>query len=343
MLGGAEARNRILMSGAGSRDGPEGACPPDGPAAEEKNSSWPTDGWEEALPFPGNPDAARGRARAWSLVLQARGVAHQFYQQGDRMALLVPPDQRARAEEELRLYEAENRFWPPPPLPEPPTVQNGRRTFAVLVALGLFHDLTFQPPGRVFGIAVEWHRLGTMDAGRVLGGEVWRLVTALTLHADGLHLAGNFVLGGILLVQLNRQLGVGLGMALVLTAGVLGNLANALVRPPSFLSIGGSTAVFGALGALVARAAWSTARRDWRRWVMPLGAGAGLIAFTGVGGERTDYLAHLFGFGWGLVLGMLTQWPRPLRHAPRWKASSAAGLAALALVVGAWALAILRG
>jgi membrane associated rhomboid family serine protease len=299
--------------------------------------------WEEALPFPDDPNAAQGRTRAWSLVLQARGITHQFHPRDGRVALLVPPHQRARAEEELRLYEAENRHWPPPPAPEPPTVRNGRRTFAVLVAVGLFHDLTFQPPGRVLGIAVEWHRLGTMQAGRVLDGEVWRLVTALTLHVDGLHLAGNFVLGGILLAQLNRQLGVGLGMALVLAAGTLGNLTNALVREASFRSIGGSTAVFGALGVIVARAAWGTARRDWRRWVLPLGAGAGLIAFTGVGGERTDYLAHLFGFGWGLVVGTLTQWPRPLRRVPGWKASVAAGLGALAVVVGAWTLAILRG
>ncbi|MBE0616317.1 MAG: rhomboid family intramembrane serine protease [Proteobacteria bacterium] len=109
------------------------------------------------------------------------------------------------------------------------------------------------------------------------------------------------------------------------------------------MSLGASTAVFGALGALVGRSAWGTARRDWRRWVVPLGAGGGLIALTGVGGERTDYLAHLFGFGWGVVAGTLTRWPRPLQRVPGWKTSWAFGLAALAVVVGAWTLAILRG
>ncbi len=274
-------------------------------------------------------------------MLEARGIPHRRYRRGYRVALLVPAGQRARAEEELRCYESENRLWPPR-TPEPATVRNGGRTFAVLVALGLFHDLTFQPPGRVFGIAVDWHRVGAMDAGRVLDGEWWRLVTALTLHADGLHLAGNFILGGILLFQLNRQVGVGLGMALVLLAGTLGNLTNALVREPSHVSIGGSTAVFGALGALVVLAGWRMGWRDWRRWVMPLGAGAGMIALTGVGGERTDYLAHLFGFGWGLVAGVFTQWPRPVRGVPP-VVSTAAGLTAIALVVGAWSLAIRSG
>jgi membrane associated rhomboid family serine protease len=315
--------------------------PPDRTAPQETDADLCSVDCEVALPSSDDPDAARGRARAWSLVLEARGIPHRLYRRGGRSALLVPSDQRTRAEEELRLYEAENRFWPSPSQPEPPTLHNGRLTFAVLTALGLFHDLTVQPPGRVFGIAVEWHRLGAMDAGRVLDGEVWRAVTALTLHSDGLHLASNFILGGILLAQLNRQVGVGLGVALAVTAGTLGNLTNALVRPPTFMSVGASTAVFGVLGALVALAAGGTARRDWRRWVMPLGAGAGLIAFTGVGGERTDYLAHLFGFCWGLVAGMLTQWPRPLRRAPGWKASAAVGAIALAVVVGAWAMAIL--
>jgi len=307
-------------------------------------TSGPTaEGWEEAIPFPEKPDAVRGRAPIWSLVLEARGVPHRLDSVGGRSSLLVPPDQRLRAEEELRRYETENRNWPPPLPPEPPTVRNDMRTVAVLVALGLFHDLTFQAPGKIFGISVAWHRLGAMDAQRVLEGEPWRLVTALTLHADGLHLAGNLVLGGLLLVHLNRQLGVGLGTALVVAAGTLGNLTNALVRNPPHVSLGASTAVFAALGALVARAAWGTGRRDWRRWVLPLGAGGGVLALTGVGGERTDYLAHLFGFGWGLVAGILTQWPRPLRRVPGWFASGAAGLAALAVVVGAWALAILHG
>lgn len=301
------------------------------------------DGWEEALPFPGEPHAARRRARLWSLVLEARGIPHRFDSRSGRTTLLVPPDRRVRAEEELRLYEAENRAWPPAPPSEPPTVRNDARTWAVLVALGLFHDLTFQAPGRVLGIAADWHRLGALDASRVLGGEVWRLVTSLTLHADGLHLAGNLILGGLLLVHLNRQLGVGAGVASVLATGILGNLTNALVRPPTHLSVGSSTAVFGVLGLLVGRAAWGGFRRDWRRWVLPLGAGGGVLALTGVGGDRTDYLAHLFGFGWGIVGGALTRWPRPLRGVPGRGVSVAAGLAALAAVVGAWALALLQG
>ncbi|NTU59545.1 MAG: rhomboid family intramembrane serine protease, partial [Deltaproteobacteria bacterium] len=240
-------------------------------------------------------------------------------------------------------YEDENRLWPPAGPHAPPHARNVRSTLVVLAALGLFHDLTLQPAGKVLGIAVDWHGLGVMDAGRVLGGEWWRTVTALTLHADGLHLLGNLALGGILFALLNAQLGVGLGMALALAAGALGNATNALARGPTHLSLGLSTAVFGALGALAVRAAWSTAWRDWRRWVLPLGAGAGLVAMVGVGDQETDYAAHLFGFGWGLVGGLLTRWPLDLRRPLGRAASLAVGLAAAARGVEAWAAALGRG
>jgi len=298
--------------------------------------------WIELRPFPERAPAGKGKLRLWSLVLEARGVPHQWQLVALHPALVVPPESLPRALAEIRAYEAENRLWPnrqsPPPAAAP---GNGWRAFAAVAALGLFHDLTVQPPGRVLGLAVEWQRLGILHAAKVLRGEWWRTLTALTLHADALHLAGNMLLGGVLLAQLGRQLGVGLSTLLVLVAGALGNLTNALVREPGHRSLGASTAVFGALGLLVARSAWATPHRDWRRWVVPLGAGGGLIAFTGVGDASTDYLAHLFGFGWGLVVGALTQWPRPLSRPRGWKAAGCGG-AALALITGAWALALTR-
>ncbi len=303
----------------------------------------PGDRWQPVGLFPGDPGVPRKTLRAWALVLAARGIPHRIDDAGPVPVLVVPPGQVARAEDELRRYEAENRHWPPRPPPPLPTVRNDKRTFGVLVLLGLFHDLTVQPPGRVLGIAVDWHRLGAVDVERVRAGEWWRLATALTLHADGLHLAGNLLLGGVLLVLLNRQLGVGLGTALALAAGVLGNLTGVWVRTPPFRSLGASTAVFGALGVLAGRAAWTAGHTDWRRWAVPLGAGAGMIAMTGVGGDRTDYLAHLFGFGWGAVLGVLTWWPRPLRGVPGPRTSWAVGLGALAAVVACWALALGAG
>ncbi len=63
-----------------------------------------------------------------------------------------------------------------------------------------------------------------------------------------------------------------------------------------FVSIGASTAVFGALGALAAMP--QLRRRAW----MPLGAGLALLAFLGTS-KRADLAGHLCGFAAGVVLG----------------------------------------
>jgi membrane associated rhomboid family serine protease len=42
-----------------------------------------------------------------------------------------------------------------------------------------------------------------------------------------------------------------------------------------------------------------------RSLLLPLGAGAGLLAMLGTEGERTDLGAHFFGFLCGLALGLI--------------------------------------
>ncbi len=73
---------------------------------------------------------------------------------------------------------------------------------------------------------------------------------------------------------------------------------------------------------------------------MPLGGGVALLAFLGMGGERTDIFAHFAGFGsgclFGLVFGVLEN--RSLLAA-RYK--HALGLAASLFFVLAWTLALL--
>ena len=77
-------------------------------------------------------------------------------------------------------------------------------------------------------------------------------MTALTLHADAGHAVGNAVLGGLLLALLARALGPGMAAILLIVAGASGTfLAAELVRR-EFISVGASTAVFGALGSLPA-------------------------------------------------------------------------------------------
>lgn len=183
---------------------------------------------------------------------------------------------------------------------------------------------------------------GAADAGRILDGEIWRTVTALTLHADVSHLVGNAVAGALLVTALARVLGPGLALLAVVLAGALGNLANAALRGAPHSAVGASTAVLGAVGVLSGGAVVRTARdrrTPGRAW-MPLAAGFALLAMLGAG-ERTDLGAHLLGFvaGVGLGAAALLAWPRPPGTAVQ------RVLAALSvLLVGvAWAAAVRGG
>ena len=145
---------------------------------------------------------------------------------------------------------------------------------------------------------VGWLERGSADAGRILGGEIWRTLTALTLHVDFSHVMANAIASVLFLSAVYRALGSGLGCAQVLLAGTGGNLVNAVVQGAPHASVGASTAVFGALGLLVGLAVMRRRRsglRGRRVWV-PVAAGLAVLGMLGTGGGRVDLLAHLFGF-----------------------------------------------
>jgi membrane associated rhomboid family serine protease len=141
----------------------------------------------------------------------------------------------------------------------------------------------------------------------MVGGEWWRAATALTLHADAGHAAGNAVALGLLLWALARRLGPGPATWLALGAGLAGNAATALVTRGGHLSVGASTAVFGALGALTVLHA--PRRQAW----LALASGVALLGMLGTG-ERSDLFAHLFGFVAGVAEGWALRRAAPPRR-----------------------------
>jgi membrane associated rhomboid family serine protease len=133
---------------------------------------------------------------------------------------------------------------------------------------------------------------------------------------------------------------VGVGGALVLLSGAGGNLANALFHASHHVSVGASTAVFGAVGLLSGLAVARRRRRlSLRRhsW-LPLGAGLAILAMLGTAGARVDLWAHLFGLLVGACLGIPVGFalPRPARPLVQW----ILGGAALVTVLYCWALAL---
>jgi membrane associated rhomboid family serine protease len=95
---------------------------------------------------------------------------------------------------------------------------------------------------------------------------------------------------------------------MILSAGAAGNFVAALCYRTAHLSIGASTSVMGAAGILTAVQTVKSIRAGegfHPSILFPLGAGIALVGFLS-GGENTDVLAHLTGFGSGLVLGAVT-------------------------------------
>jgi membrane associated rhomboid family serine protease len=296
------------------------------------------------LDHPASPASLSGRRlRNWSLVLEARGIPWRTERRGFGWQLLVPDDRFEAAREELRRFEAENRNWPPPLPPPSPLADNRLTTVSVLLLLATFHNLTLLDLNLLGHSPVDWLELGNAHAELILAGQWWRPVTALTLHSGWLHLLGNLTLGGVFMVRLCRDLGSGLAWSLLLAAGCLGNLANACLQQPYHRAVGASTAVFGGVGLLAALSLVYYRHQLRRRWPLPVAAALGLLALLGSEGERTDLGAHLFGFAFGILLGLaagllLGRFGRPGRGL-----NALLALASAATVLGAWWAALAFG
>jgi membrane associated rhomboid family serine protease len=147
-------------------------------------------------------------------------------------------------------------------------------------------------------------RGGLLADGILQGGEWWRPATALTLHADIGHLAANLVAGVFVTLALAQRIGGANAVLGTLGAGILGNILAALIRHQStILSIGASTAVFGALGVLCALPGvlrhLGRSRVSW----IPLATGVVVLGIYGSGDAQTDVLAHITGFAAGWLIG----------------------------------------
>lgn len=265
---------------------------------------------EEWLPlFPDQaPPPGKRQVELWALVLAARSIPCSIEATANGHQVFVPERSLERARDEVRAYEEHNRDWPPPLPAGRPLIENTLPTISVLILLATFHNLALLGvalPGQ--GLA-GLHDLGVAHGAAIRGGQWWRLVTALTLHADFVHLLGNLTIGGTVIILLCRELGSGLAWCLLLAAGILGNLANAWAQAPDHRSLGASTAVFGAVGIFSAISMLRHRQHLLRGLFVPVAAGLALLALLGSEGKQTDLGAHLFGFAFGMLLGLATDW-----------------------------------
>lgn len=194
--------------------------------------------------------------------------------------------------------------------------------FVASVAAGV---APFAPDGlRLFEVGGNW-------GPATLGGEPWRLVSSMFLHAGVMHLAMNMVAlhdGGRQLEVIYGRAAMG---AIYAVAGLCGSLASALHNGP--VSVGASGAVFGLFGAF---GGFLLRHRDRLDPVAVRVAGRGLaILFgmnlvLGLSIPGIDYFAHLGGAVGGFLAGWAVE--RLPRGWALWRRAVVVAAAALALV-----------
>ena len=214
--------------------------------------------------------------------------------------ILTASDQADEATSQVAAYFRENRSGSEPVSPSAamPAGFVSPTIFVIMGLLAVIH-MGIEMTGSRWEYILAYGASGMY----IFQGETFRAVTALFLHSDTSHLLGN--LAGIFLFAgpLNRLSGYGSGPFFVLFAGTGGNLINAGFHGSALLSIGASTAVMGAAGGLAAFQMMRKGPLRRRDRILPLIAGATLMAFLSHG-ENTDVWAHVFGFLCGIVAGI---------------------------------------
>ena len=272
-----------------------------------------------------------------ALVLEAARIPFEILRDTGGCALLVPAEHSGNAVRELALYEDENPPVRPKPVRKAPSLDPVPGIYAYLFAICL---IAWFDAGNAFG--EHWRAAGRVDGELLRAGEWWRVFTALTLHADIAHLAGNIVFGALFGLFAGRLLGSGVAWLVIVLSAGLGNLLNTYLLGFDHRAIGASTAVFAALG-LVSGFVWRGKLMSQARWVYRLGpivGGLALLMFTGAGSGdgTTDVGAHLMGFVCGFAAGMPLSAYIPQLSSHRLQLG--AGVSAATLMVIVWIIAL---
>src|SRR5260370_15332188 len=162
----------------------------------------------------------RDQADEWAVVLAAGNIPHRLSPRLDGWALIVAARDAEAAREALDAYDRENIA---------DTADVGadavapiRGAAVVGVAVGLLLIGFFAVTGTRASRST-WFERGGADAERIVAGEWWRTVTALTLHAHAPHVIGNAEASVVLVGAVSPQRCPGAGLCALLLAAAGGN------------------------------------------------------------------------------------------------------------------------
>ncbi|KAL1558684.1 Retinoblastoma-like protein 1 [Salvia divinorum] len=147
--------------------------------------------------------------------------------------------------------------------------------------------------------------MGAMDVKKVVeGGEAWRLVTCMWLHAGIFHVLANMLSFVFVGFRMEQEFGFARLGAVYVISGIGGSLASSLyVR--TTISVGASGALFGLLGAMLSELIinWSIYENKVQSLmslvlIILINLAVGIL-------PHVDNFAHLGGFLTGFMLGFV--------------------------------------
>jgi rhomboid protease GluP len=241
-----------------------------------------------------------------SLVLSASGIVFRLSKDRQGFTVWVGEDWYGRAQQSMQSYFKENRNAVLFDEKKESRVPGGAVVSGAIASVSL---LCFYAQIAGTGNENQITDQYGASAQAILHGDLYRAVTALMLHADMTHLAGNMVGIFVFGTAVCAICGWGIGWLMILLSGVAGNLINAYMHEAGHISIGASTAIFGAIGILSGYQLVASRRFHQRRlaaWA-PLACGLALLGLLG-SAPHSDLAAHFFGFVAGIVMGVGYAW-----------------------------------
>ncbi len=232
----------------------------------------------------------------WSLVLDALDIDHKIKNTPNGPIIEVIEEKKQRAIKEILEYEKENEEEKEKNTDEiPRRYYSIESTLWILFFLFLFHIITQNT-------SFPFIPLGCMDSFAIYKGEWWRIITAITLHKNIVHILSNIFWQGVFMYFLLRTIRPSIAWAMSILGGITGNLLNYFYHNISHVSLGFSTCVFATLGISIGI---RSLERE-KKWGIFIMSGLGIFAMLGIGGARVDVSGHLFGFISGFLIGIVS-------------------------------------
>jgi len=133
----------------------------------------------------------------------------------------------------------------------------------------------------------------------IYNSEVWRLFTAMFLHADIMHIFSNLIALVIFGTAVEENYTKTQFIIIYLVSGFLGNIFSLILLPITSISLGASGAIFGLMGA-----AFIIYMREDPTFLF-LGLIYIIFFLVSSLGPGINLWAHLFGLVGGLLIGYL--------------------------------------